>query len=117
MTFIIFTPKLLAMSKNTLGEIKLSPLKENGKFVFISNEIRVNGKLNKGDYIKIFVDGYEQKNGKYILKNTTQPASKMVVRGTPLEQTHFGDFNTVEELYEKVGEMYKNQFYFGKTDV
>ena len=54
------------MSKTSLGDLKLSPLKENGKFVFINNEVRVNGKLNKGDYIKIFVDGYEMKDGKYV---------------------------------------------------
>jgi hypothetical protein len=105
------------MIKNTLGEIKLSPLKENGKFVFINNEVRVNGKLNKGDYIKIFVDGYEMQNGKYVLKNTTSPSSKIVVRGTPLLHDHAGEFATIDDLYAKVGEMYKNQFYFGKTEL
>ncbi len=105
------------MSKNTLGEIKLSPLKENGKFVFINNEVRVNGKLNKGDYIKIFVDGYELQNGKYILKNTTPPSSKIVVRGIPLQLEHPADLATIDDLYSKVGEVYKNQFYFGKTEI
>jgi len=105
------------MTKNTLGEIKLSPIKENGKFVFINNEVRVNGKVNKGDYIKLFVDGYELQNGKYILKNTTAPASKIVVRGTPLNHQHGEEITTIEDLYLKVGEMYKNQFYFGKTEI
>ncbi len=50
------------MSKNLLGELKLSPLKENGKFVFMNNEIRENGKLCKGDYIKIFADEYVMKD-------------------------------------------------------
>ena len=76
------------MNKNTLGEIQLSPIKENGKFVFINREVRVNGKLNKGDYIKIFVDGYELQNGKYLIKSTSSPVSKIVVRGTPLELQH-----------------------------
>ena len=105
------------MSKNTLGEIKLSPIKENGKFVFINNEVRVNGKLNKGDYIKIFVDAYELQNGKYAIRHITPPYSKIVVRGTPLQHEHSADFNTIDELYAKVGEMYKNQFYFGKIEI
>lgn len=105
------------MSKNSLGEIKLSPLKENGKFVFINNEVRVNGKLNKGDYIKIFVDAYKEKDGKYLIENTTPPSSKIVVRGTPLLHEHDSSFTNIEDLYLKVGEMYKNQFYFGKTEI
>jgi hypothetical protein len=28
-----------------------------------------------------------------------------------------GSFECVEELYEKVGEMYKTQFYFGKIEI
>lgn len=105
------------MSKNTLGEIKLSPLKENGKFVFINNEVRVNGKLNKGDYIKIFVDSYELQNGKYLIRNITSPTSKIVVRGTALQHEHSSAFTTIDDLYTKVGEMYKNQFYFGKVEI
>lgn len=105
------------MNKNTLGEIKLSPLKENGKFVFINNEVRVNGKLNKGDLIKIFVDGYEQQNGTYLLKHITPPMSKMVVRGIPFQYELSTEYATIDELYNKVGEMYKNQFYFGKVEI
>jgi len=102
---------------NSLGQIKLSPIKENGKFVFINNELRVNGKLNKGDYIKIYVDSYEVQNGKHLIKHITPPTSKIVVRGTPFLHEHSMEFATVEDLYSKVGEMYKNQFYFGKIDI
>ena len=105
------------MSKNTLGELKLSPIKENGKFVFINNEVRVNGKLNKGDYIKIFVDSYEMKDGSYLIKNSSLPSSKIVVRGTPLTHEHSIEIITIDDLYNTVGEMYKNQFYFGKTEI
>ena len=105
------------MNKNSLGEIKLSPIKENGKFVFINSEIRVNGKLNKGDSIKIFVDGYELKDGSYLLKGPSNPSSKMVVRGTPMTFDHPEDISSVDELYDKVAEMYKNQFYFGKIEI
>lgn len=106
------------MSKNTLGEIKLSPLKENGKFVFINNEVRVNNKQNKGDYIKIFVDAYEVRDGKHFIKGAANPTSKMVVRGeAPLLHDFPHNFETIEELYQKVGDMYRNQFYFGKTEI
>jgi ABC-type phosphate transport system auxiliary subunit len=105
------------MSKNSLGELKLSPIKENGKFVFMNNEIRVNGKLNKGDYIKIYVDEYSMQDGKYFLKNNTQPTSKIVVRGLPITQEHAKDLTAVEDLYSKVSEIYKNQFYFGKSEI
>ncbi|MBS1589112.1 MAG: hypothetical protein JST52_05815 [Bacteroidetes bacterium] len=106
------------MSKNTLGDIKLSPLKENGKFVFINMEVRVNNKLNKGDYIKIFVDSYEQKGDKFYIKHVTPPTSKMVVRGsTPIISEHSIEFSNLDDLYAKVGDMYKNQFYFGKTEI
>lgn len=105
------------MIKNSLGELKLSPIKEDGKFVFINMEIRVNGKLNKGDYIKIFVDNYEQQQGKFIIKAKSAPSSKMVVRGTPITYEHPADISTIEDLYNRVSEMYKNQFYFGKVEI
>ena len=105
------------MSKNTLGEIRLSPIKEDGKFVFINTEVRVNGKLNKGDYIKIFVDGYELQNGKYLIKSANPPSSKIVVRGTSFKHEYSELFTFIDDLYDKVGEMYKNQFYFGKIEI
>jgi len=105
------------MSKNSLGELKLSPLKENGKFVFINNEVRVNGKLNKGDSIRIFVDSYEAQNGKYLITGNNPPKSRIVVRGTPLEHEHVTESAFVEDLYNKISEMYKNQFYFGKIEI
>lgn len=105
------------MTVTSLGEIRLSPIKENGKFVFINNEVRINGKLNKGDSIKIFVDAYEMNNGKYLLKNTTPPFSQIVVRGALIQHEHAAQFSTVDELYTRVSEMYKNQFYFGKVEI
>jgi len=105
------------MRKTSLGELKLSPLKENGKFVFINNEIRVNGKLNKGDYIKLYVDSYEQQQGKFLIRGNSNPSSKIVVRGLPLLHDHEEIIESVEDLYSKVSEMYRNQFYFGKTEI
>ena len=105
------------MSKTTLGELKLSPLKEDGCFVFINNEIRMNGKLNKGDSVKIFVEGYELQNGKYLIKGSSTPKYKLVVRGIPILLSHQTPVTTIDELYQKVCELYKNQFYFGKVEI
>jgi hypothetical protein len=77
----------------------------------------VNGKLNKGDYIKIFVDGYELQNGKYLIKSANPPSSKIVVRGTSFKHEYSELFTFIDDLYDKVGEMYKNQFYFGKIEI
>ena len=105
------------MNKNSLGELKLSPIKENGKFVFINSEVRVNGKLNKGDSIRIFVDAYEMQDGEYLVKGLSQPTSKIVVRGNPLTVELQEGTVSINDLYNKVGEMYKNQFYFGKIEI
>lgn len=105
------------MNKNSLGELKLSPIKENGKFVFINSEVRVNGKLNKGDSIRIFVDAYEMQDGEYLVKGLSQPTSKIVVRGNPLTFELEAGTASINDLYNKVGEMYKNQFYFGKIEI
>ena len=40
------------MIKTSVGELKLSPLKEEGKFVFYNDFITINGKVSKGDKIK-----------------------------------------------------------------
>lgn len=103
------------MSKNSLGELTLSPLKEQGKFVFINREIRVNGKTSKGDYIKIHVDAYEHAQGKYFLKADSPVTVTMVVRGQPLQQELPGQTISLDERYNQAGELYKNQFYFGKV--
>lgn len=107
------------MIKNSLGELKLSPLKDDGRFVFINNEVRVNGKVNKGDYVKIYVEAYEQRGATYVLKEGKKPYAKMVVRTqTPIvKDLDCAPDATLDELYEKAGELYKNQFYFGKTEV
>lgn len=105
------------MSKNLLGELKLSPLKENGKFVFMNNEIRVNGKLCKGDCIKIYVDEYMMKDGKFYLKNAGTLQLKMIVRGNNMSMESAFDTTVMDEIYTKVADIYRNQFYFGKTEI
>lgn len=103
------------MSKNTLGKLILSPVKENGRFVFMNTEIRMNNKLNKGDSIKIYISSYTVEGDRHILKGDDAPTSQIVVRGNTLKQEHPTTFTTVEQLYEEVCALYRNEFYFGKT--
>jgi hypothetical protein len=105
------------MCKNSLGELKLSPLKENGKFVFLNNEIKVNGKINKDDYIKIYVDAFEAMGNKYFMKNTTVPLVRFKVRGNIIEESLPAETTSISDLYDKASEMYKNVFYFGKLEI
>jgi len=102
------------MVKNKLGELKLSPIKEDGKFVFFNDFITINGKVAKGDRIKIFVDGYELANGKYFIKAGTTPQASVIVRGQEHNEAESKSFSTVEDYYEHVTELYRQQFYFGK---
>ena len=52
------------MLKNSVGELKLSPIKEEGKFVFYNDFITINGKVSKGDKIKILVESYQPQGAK-----------------------------------------------------
>lgn len=103
------------MSKNTLGKLTLSPVKEDGRFVFINPEIRMNNKLNKGDSIKIYVSSYQQTGDRHVINGDANPVSKIVVRGNTIKQEHTSTFGSVEDLYEEVCTIYRNQFYFGKS--
>lgn len=104
------------MYKNSVGELKLLPIKDEGKFVFLNDAVRVNGKLNKGDYIKILVNSYQQANNDYILSEDSAPVCKMIVRNVRVEFPIAENFNTIAQLYDSASEFYKNQFYFGKVN-
>ena len=101
------------MVRTSIGELKLSPIKEDGKYVFYNDFITINGKVAKGDRINIFVMGYDEVNGKHIIKPGQPAEAKMTVRGE--EHLHTDDKNhtTVEAFYEYVTELYKSRFYFG----
>jgi hypothetical protein len=101
------------MIKTSIGELKLSPIKENGKFVFINTFITINGKVSKGDSIKIFVDAYQQANGKHLI-SSGNPSAVLVVRGQEHANTEANGHTSVEDYYNHVSELYKNLFYFGK---
>jgi len=101
------------MIKTSVGELKLSPIKEEGKFVFFNDFITINGKVSKGDKIKIFVDSYMPENGKHIIK-AGAPSAELIVRGEEVKHNSAGTPATVEEYYNEVSELYKQHFYFGK---
>jgi hypothetical protein len=101
------------MIKTSVGELKLSPIKEEGKFVFYNDFITINGKVSKGDRIKIFVDSYLPENGKYAIKSG-QPSAELIVRGEEFKHNSTEAPATVEDYYNQVSELYKQHFYFGK---
>lgn len=104
------------MLKSSIGELKLSPLKEDGMFVFFNDFITINGKVAKGDDIKIFVRQYENKLDKVHLQPNDTAKTIMKVRGK--EKTHEGlaGYDTLEKLYDKVAAIYKEHYYFGDSN-
>src|SRR6185312_3327406 len=99
------------MIKTSIGELRLSPLKEDGKVIYYNDFITINGKVAKGDKITLMVDGYENVNSLHSIKGG---ASKMVlvVRGEKHEVNDMQNCATVEDLYKHASEVYKNRFYF-----
>lgn len=101
------------MIKNSIGELKISPLKEDGMFVFFNDFITINGKVSKGDSVKIFVPKYDNQQGAVNL-DVAQPAkAQLVVRGKEKKFDDLAGYSTLEKLYEHVSALYKEQFYFG----
>lgn len=101
------------MIKNSIGELKLSPMKDEGMFVFYNDFITINGKVSKGDRISIFVPGYEVKEGKYHLDPDKMSKAELVVRGQKVTQEALKGHKTIDDLYQQVSNLYKDQFYFG----
>lgn len=101
------------MIKNSIGELKLSPIKENGKFVFFNDFITINGKVSKGDRITLFIDSYDFSNGKYHIDTASHATAELIVRGTTHRYDGLTGFQTINELYNKASELYKECFYFG----
>ena len=101
------------MAKTSIGELKLSPVKENGKFVFFNDFITINGKVSKGDNVKIFVDSYQPSGGKYLI-SAGRPSASMLVRGQEHLDSADKDYVTIDEYYNHVTEVYKQHFYFAK---
>lgn len=101
------------MTKTSIGELKLSPIKEEGRFVFYNDFITINGKVSKGDKVKIFVDAFNPQNGKHVINAVNPSKALLVVRGQQHEHVDSDACATIEDLYQKVTEVYKDKFYFG----
>ena len=102
------------MIKASIGELKLSPIKDDGMFIFYNDFITINGKVAKGDKINIYVESYEQAGGKHIIKPGKAAKAEITVRGDVHQVTNEQGLLTVEDFYQSVSETYKNYFYFGK---
>ncbi len=101
------------MLKTSVGELKLSPIKEEGKFVFYNDFITINGKVSKGDSIKIFVESYQQLGNKIIIPEQSNASALLVVRGEKHRHDGLTGHETLNTLYDHVSTLYKNRFYFG----
>lgn len=104
------------MIKNTIGELKVSPLKENGMFVFFNDFITINGKVSKGDSIKLFVSQYDNKTGVYQLNKDVPAKAELVVRGKAKQHDNITGYETLNKLYDHVAALYKEHFYFGDAN-
>ncbi len=101
------------MIKNTIGELKISPLKEDGMFVFFNDFITINGKVSKGDSIKLYVKQYDNKTGTYQLDKEAPAKVTLVVRGKEKQHDNITGYETLNKLYEHVSSLYREHFYFG----
>lgn len=99
--------------KTSVGELKLSPVKEEGKFVFYNDFITINGKVSKGDKIKILVESYKPDFNKIFIPENASSSALLVVRGQQYRHDGLTGFETLQNLYEHVSTLYKNRFYFG----
>lgn len=101
------------MIKNSIGELKVSPLKEDGMFVFFNDFITINGKVSKGDEIRIYVPKYDNQAGEFKLDMAQSSKAKLVVRGKEKQHENLVGYSTLDKLYEHVSGLYREDFYFG----
>lgn len=101
------------MIKSTIGELKISPIKEDGMFVFFNDFITINGKVSKGDSVKLYVKQYDNKTGTFVLDKETPSKATLVVRGKEKLHDNITGYDTLNKLYDHVCALYKEAFYFG----
>lgn len=82
-------------------------------FVFFNDFITINGKVSKGDSIKIFVSRYDNTSGTYMLDKAMPAKALMTVRGKERQYSDILGHETLDKLYEHVTALYKEHFYFG----
>lgn len=85
-------------------------------FVFFNDFITINGKVSKGDSVKIFVPKYDNQSGDFKLDMQQAAKAKLVVRGKEKEHDNLVGYSTLDKLYEHVSGLYREQFYFGDSD-
>lgn len=105
------------MVNSSIGELKLSPLKEEGMFVFYNDSIKINGKTSKGDTVKIFVRSYQQEANKCSLNISELSKAVLTVRGIKHTHENIAGYGTLEMLYDHVTSLYKDHFYFGDKEL
>lgn len=103
------------MIKSSIGELKISPIKEDSMFVFFNDFITINGKVSKGDSVKIFVNQYDNKTGSFALDKTAPAKAILIVRGKEKQYEDITGHDTLNKLYEHVSALYKEHFYFGDS--
>lgn len=101
------------MIKSTIGELKISPIKEDGMFVFFNDFITINGKVSKGDSVKVFVKQYDNKTGTFQLDKADAARAVLVVRGKEKLHENITGYETLNKLYDHVSALYREHFYFG----
>lgn len=104
------------MIKSTIGELKISPIKEDGMFVFFNDFITINGKVSKGDSVKVFVKHYDNKTGTFQLDKADAAKAILVVRGKEKQHDNITGYETLNKLYDHISALYKEQFYFGDSN-
>ena len=101
------------MVKRAIGELKLSPLTDEGKFVFFNDAIKINGKTAKDDKLKLFVIAYRQDGDKYLLNIADVSKAVINVRGEQHVHENLIGYSSLDVLYDHVTGLYKEHFYFG----
>ncbi|MBW7912442.1 MAG: hypothetical protein H3C54_01765 [Taibaiella sp.] len=104
------------MIKSTIGELKISPIKEDGMFVFFNDFITINGKVSKGDSVKVFVKQYDNKTGTFQLDKNEAAKAVLVVRGKEKQHDNITGYETLNKLYDHVSVLYREHFYFGEAN-
>lgn len=85
-------------------------------FVFFNDFITINGKVSRGDSVKIFVPQYDNKTGKYLLNKGDTSKANLVVRGKEKMHENLSGYETLDKLYEHVSALYREHFYFGEAN-
>ena|SRR5690606_23192282 len=101
------------MIKSSIGELKISPIKEDSMFVFFNDFITINGKVSKGDSVKVYVKQFDNKTGVFVLDKASPAKAALVVRGKEKQHDNITGYETLDKLYDHVSALYKEHFYFG----